>query len=79
MQEQKQDFTSWMSYVQNNQSQDRQLESMHQIEMMTIDPATISDVVGKQGKVINRIITETGVKIDITDDGNVSIWYRCQI
>ena len=43
------------------------------IEMMTIDPATIGDVVGKQGKVINRIIAETGVKIDITDDGNVSI------
>ena len=43
------------------------------IEMMTIDPATIGDVVGKQGKVINRIIAETGVKIDITDDGHVSI------
>ena len=43
------------------------------IEMMTIDPATIGDVVGKQGKIINRIIAETGVKIDITDDGNVSI------
>ena len=43
------------------------------IEMMTIDPATIGDVVGKRGKVINRIIAETGVKIDITDDGNVSI------
>ena len=43
------------------------------IEIMTIDPATIGDVVGKQGKVINRIIAETGVKIDITDDGNVSI------
>ena len=43
------------------------------IEMMTIDPDTIGDVVGKQGKVINRIIAETGVKIDITDDGNVSI------
>ncbi len=43
------------------------------IEMMTIDPSTIGDVVGKQGKVINRIIAETGVKIDITDDGNVSV------
>ena len=42
-------------------------------ETMTIDPATIGDVVGKQGNVINRIIAETGVKIDITDDGNVSI------
>ena len=48
------------------------------IEMMTIDPATIGDVVGKQGKVINRIIAETGVKIDITDDGNVNLWYRCR-
>lgn len=43
------------------------------IEMMTIDPAKIGDVVGKQGKVINRIIAETGVKIDISEDGNVSI------
>lgn len=43
------------------------------IEMMSIDPAKIGDVVGKQGKVINRIIAETGVKIDITDDGNVSV------
>ncbi len=43
------------------------------IEMMTIDPAKIGDVVGKQGKVINRIIAETGVKIDISEDGNVSV------
>ena len=49
------------------------------IEMMTIDPATIGDVVGKQGKVINRIIAETGVKIDITDDGNVSICVQMPI
>ncbi|MBQ1377480.1 MAG: S1 RNA-binding domain-containing protein, partial [Lachnospiraceae bacterium] len=33
----------------------------------------IGDVVGKQGKVINKIIEETGVKIDISDDGVVSI------
>ena len=33
----------------------------------TIDPQKIGDVVGKQGKVINKIIEETGVKIDIDD------------
>ncbi|MBQ6550111.1 MAG: polyribonucleotide nucleotidyltransferase [Lachnospiraceae bacterium] len=38
-----------------------------------IDPQKIGDVVGKQGKVINRIIDETGVKIDINDDGTVAI------
>ena len=38
-----------------------------------IDPAKIGDVVGKQGKVINKIIEETGVKIDIDDDGTVNI------
>ena len=43
------------------------------ITQITIDPAKIGDVVGKQGKVINKIIDETGVKIDITDDGAVSI------
>ncbi len=35
------------------------------IEQITIDPQKIGDVVGKQGKVINKIIEETGVKIDI--------------
>ena len=43
------------------------------IKQLTIDPQKIGDVVGKQGKVINKIIEETGVKIDITDDGSVSI------
>ncbi len=43
------------------------------IVTMTIDPSKIGDVVGKQGKVINRIIEETGVKIDITDEGMVSV------
>ena len=43
------------------------------ITQITIDPAKIGDVVGKQGKVINKIIEETGVKIDIDDDGNVFI------
>ena len=40
---------------------------------MQIEPDKIGDVVGKQGKVINEIIARTGVKIDINDDGLVSI------
>ena len=39
----------------------------------TIDPEKIGDVIGKQGKVINKIIEETGVKMDIEDDGTVYI------
>ncbi len=38
-----------------------------------IDPEKIGDVVGQRGKTINEIIARTGVKIDITDDGNVSV------
>ncbi len=38
-----------------------------------IDPEKIGDVVGQRGKTINEIIGRTGVKIDITDDGNVSV------
>ena len=38
-----------------------------------IDPQKIGDVVGSKGKVINQIIDETGVKIDITDDGAVAV------
>ena len=38
-----------------------------------IDPDRIGDVVGQRGKTINEIIARTGVKIDITDDGKVSI------
>ena len=40
---------------------------------MQIDPQKSGDVVGQRGKTINTIIERTGVKIDITDDGNVSI------
>ena len=40
---------------------------------MNIDPDKIRDVIGSGGKVINKIIEETGVKIDIEDDGSVSI------
>ena len=43
------------------------------IVQITIDPDKIGDVVGKQGKVINEIIARTGVKIDIEDDGSVSV------
>ncbi|MBQ4537324.1 MAG: polyribonucleotide nucleotidyltransferase [Lachnospiraceae bacterium] len=38
-----------------------------------IDPEKIGEVVGQRGKTINEIIARTGVKIDITDDGQVSI------
>lgn len=40
---------------------------------MNIDPDKIRDVIGPGGKVINRIIDETGVKIDIEDDGRVFV------
>jgi len=40
---------------------------------LQIDPERIGDVVGQRGKTINEIIARTGVKIDITDDGQVSV------
>ena len=43
------------------------------IIQMNIDPQKIGDVVGQRGKTINAIIEQTGVKIDINDDGAVSI------
>ncbi len=43
------------------------------IIQISIDPQKIGDVVGQRGKTINTIIERTGVKIDITDDGNVSV------
>ena len=43
------------------------------IRQMQIDPAKIGDVVGQRGKTINAIIEQTGVKIDITDEGSVSV------
>ena len=43
------------------------------IVQIQIDPSKIGDVVGQRGKTINAIIDETGVKIDITDDGAVSV------
>ena len=43
------------------------------IMQMHVDPDKISDIIGKQGKTINAIIDETGVKIDINDEGRVDI------
>ena len=43
------------------------------ILQVQIDPAKIGDVVGQKGKTINEIIERTGVKIDINDEGAVSI------
>ena len=43
------------------------------IEQIMIDPQKIGDVVGQRGKTINAIIERTGVKIDITDEGFVSV------
>ena len=43
------------------------------ISSIQIDPSKIGDVVGKQGKTINKIIEETGVQIDIDDDGHISV------
>ncbi|MCR5203232.1 MAG: polyribonucleotide nucleotidyltransferase [Lachnospiraceae bacterium] len=43
------------------------------IKQMSIDPQKIGDVVGQRGKTINTLIERTGVKIDITDEGNVSV------
>ena len=43
------------------------------IAQIQISPSKIGDVVGKQGKTINKIIEDTGVKIDISEDGLVSV------
>ena len=43
------------------------------IVQIKIEPSKIGDVVGQKGKVINAIIEQTGVKIDITDEGAVSV------
>lgn len=43
------------------------------IIQFSIDPEKIREVIGPGGKMINKIISETGVKIDIEDDGNVYI------
>ena len=43
------------------------------IAQIQINPSKIGDVVGKQGKTINKIIEDTGVKIDISEEGLVSV------
>ena len=43
------------------------------IIQITVDPEKIGEIIGQRGKTINAIIEETGVKIDIDDDGRVSI------
>ena len=43
------------------------------IRQITINPEKIGDVIGKQGKVINKIIEDTGVQIDIDDTGMVAV------
>ena len=43
------------------------------IKQIMIDPSKIGDVVGQKGKTINAIIDETGVKVDITHEGAVSV------
>ena len=43
------------------------------ISQLKIDPDKIGEVIGQRGKTINTIIEETGVKIDIDDDGRVSV------
>ena len=43
------------------------------ISQLKIDPEKIGEVIGQRGKTINTIIEETGVKIDIDDDGRVSV------
>ena len=43
------------------------------VQTRTVEPPKIKDVIGSGGKMINKIIDETGVKIDITDEGKVMI------
>lgn len=43
------------------------------ITQMKVDPEKIGEIIGQRGKTINNIIEETGVKIDIDDDGTVAI------
>ncbi len=49
-------------------------ENAPKIEMLKIDPSKIAGLIGPGGKVIKAIIEETGVSIDIEDDGSVAIF-----
>ncbi len=56
-----------------SEPRDHVAEYAPKIQQMWVDPEKISEIIGKQGKTINGIIDETGVKIDINDDGRVDI------
>ncbi len=49
------------------------MHTLPKIIQIQIDPNKIGDVVGQKGKTINEIIARTDVKIDITDEGAVSV------
>ena len=71
----RQESISWMKLWRNaSPSRVQEVgEYAPKIIQIQIDPQKIGDVVGQRGKTINAIIERTGVKIDITDDGAVSI------
>ena len=56
-----------------DQPRDNVSEYAPKIIQTSIDPEKISEVIGPRGKTINKIIEETGVKIDIDDDGRVFV------
>lgn len=56
-----------------SKARDEVSEYAPKIEQITIDPEKISEVIGSKGKTINKIIEDTGVKIDINDDGMISV------
>jgi len=55
-------------------SQDNELDNLDHVEILKINPDKIAGLIGPGGKVIRAIIDETGVSIDIEDDGTVSIF-----
>ena len=67
------DYPSVLKYAPYAQNDKEVGQYAPKIDQISIDPQKIGDVVGKQGCVINKIIEETGVKIDISDDGSVSV------
>ena len=56
-----------------SKARDQVGEYAPKISQIQIDSSKIGDVVGQRGKTINAIIEQTGVKIDITDEGSVSV------
>ena len=67
------DYPSVLKYAPYAQNDKEVGQYAPKIDQISIDPQKIGDVVGKQGCVINKIIEETGVKIDISEEGNVAI------